>query len=658
MLMNYWFAAHEALLHLRNALNQYPNPDLLREINELIALVQNRKFIVAVVGEFNRGKSSLINALLGMPILPMDILPTTATANRIVYGLAPGVQILGKDGSRQKINVDELAEYVTKLTDESQQNAKNIQETMIEYPIPLCQNGVEILDTPGLNDTVEMENITNGILRDTHAVVFAVSATMPLSESEADWIAGMIQSERLQYLMFVVTFFDRVAKRDQQKVLAHIRGRISTMVQQRAEELYPEQPELLEKAKRMTTPETMFLMPVSARDALDAFDLGDDELLQKSNLPQFKQALMTALTAQQDEYAFERTRELLRRVEAWLHASNQQMTRIQEAQNLRENCNKALLCLQNYADAVNRSIQGLCTQIEAAVKTTPDASVSMREAANRAIQVRMGSIRTNDDVHNTLHAATLAAREAAKAHYLGQWKGEFLEVFSDQVALIEAEHEALLEKCRNLLGLVPQLQETLELKKKLWSRMGACLIPELPSTWNLDITGGFLKGVVTGGQRMAEDIGKTVRSAADFMEEKSTGFRKMKGKFESFMQKSGILEKVENIELPQLEIKEGLLTGRNLYLEISPKISEGTTHLILAWNGVPKLLAAILKAVYLDEEGLLTDATLQLALTKRKGEADATLKQRIQVREENFKDAMACLEEAAKSLKVHCESKP
>lgn len=656
--MDYRFAALEALQHLREALKKYPHPGLLQEINALTTLVQNQRFIVAVAGEFKRGKSSLINALLGMPILPMDVLPTTATANHIVYGPVPSVQILKKDGSKLQITVDELKDYVTKLTDESLQNAKSIQETVIEYPTILCQNGVEIVDTPGLNDNEEMENITNSILQNVHAVVFAVSATTPLSETEAAWLAGIIKNDRLQYLMFAVTFFDRVKKQDRQKVLDTIRKRISTMVQERVQAIYPDQPDLQKKAERMTDPQTMFLISVSSSDALDAFVSGDDELLQKSNLPEFKQSLMMAVNAHQNEYAILRTGKLIYQVEAWLSESIRQEAKLNEVQNLNDNCKEALQCLQQYTDNVKWNIRQLCEEIAPVVKVTPNAFAGMQEAANRVIHAQQGSIRTNDDVHSILNAATLAAREAVKTHYLTQWSSKHLPIFNRCVELIEAEHEALLEKCRILLDPVPQLQETLNLKKKLWSRISTCIIPELPSEWNLDITGGFLKGVVASGQRVTENIGKSVGSAADFIEKKSSGFRKMKGKFEDFMQKTGLAEKVEKIELPQLEIREGILTGKNLYQEIRPRISEATTHLILGWNKLPVHLSNILHAVYLDEEMLLTNSMLQLALTKRKGEIEATLMQRTKDREDDFKNATAYIEmakeivEKAKSLEM------
>ena len=649
--MNYRFTAYKALLHLKEALNKYPNHNLLNEINMLIEQVQERKFIVAVAGEFNRGKSSLINALLGLPILPMDILPMTATVNRIVYGLTPRVCIQMRDGSKMQIKINELAEYVTKQTDESREIARSIQETVIEYPTIICQNGIEILDTPGLNDTEEMTKITKTVLQKVHAVVFAVSAIMPLSMSEVNWLAKMIESEQLQYLMFAVTFFDRVAEQDKEKVLETIRLRISTMIQNRVLELYPDRSELIEKAKRLTAPDTMFLMPVASRDALDAFELGDDELLQKSNLPQFKIELITALNAQQDEYAIRRTSELLHQVETWLQEEKNQRNKLEEAKQIFHNCDNALQYLEKYVSDVQQRINQVYDKMEFVVRNTPDAYSRMREAANAVIDEYKGKIQSNEDVHNTLRKATMAAREAARAHYLKQWQiGGCLTILNQCIEYIQEEHEELQKKCEMLLDCVPQLQDTESLKKKLWLMMTGKVVPELPETWSLDITGGVLKDMASSGQRMAEKVGRFMSTATDYMEKKSPGFRKIKEDFDGFIRQNGFAEKVGNFKLSPMDVKEGLLTGRNLFVEIEPMLSKGTTSLIISWTKMPEIVGPILHQVYIGEERLQIDASLQLALTKRKGEADAMIWQYIQEYEERFENAWSCVEKAARAL--------
>jgi len=286
------------------------------------------------------------------------------------------------------------------------------------------------------------------------------------------------------------------------------------------------------------------------------------------------------------------------------------------------------------------------------VRDTLPASRAMKEAAANVIQLRQPGIHTNEDVHETLKAATDAAREAARTHYLSQWNAKYLAVFRSYVDELDAAHDNLLAQCLQLLPSVPQMKETQGLKKKLWGNISLCVIPELPAAWSLDITGGFLKNVVTGGQRMAESIGKTVNQATEYMEKKSLGFRNVKAKFTELLQQSGIAEKVESLELPQMEVSEGSLINRNLQAEILPKISEGTTHLMLSWNQLPERLEILLQAVYLDAEGLQTDTSLQLALTKRKGELDSSLMQTVQNREEQFKHARTCIEKAANTLNV------
>ena len=85
-------------------------------IREIIDKTAGEHFAVAIVGEFKRGKSTLINALLGQPILPADVLPATATLNRVTYSTEPYVMVEYKDGTEERVDIDRLAEYVTKLS--------------------------------------------------------------------------------------------------------------------------------------------------------------------------------------------------------------------------------------------------------------------------------------------------------------------------------------------------------------------------------------------------------------------------------------------------------------------------------------------------------------------------------------------------------------
>ena len=80
--------------------------------------LERRKFAVGILGEFRRGKSTVINSLLEKEIMPSDILPTSATMNRVTYDLTPHVVLQMRDGSEMEIGIAQLPDYVTKLDKE------------------------------------------------------------------------------------------------------------------------------------------------------------------------------------------------------------------------------------------------------------------------------------------------------------------------------------------------------------------------------------------------------------------------------------------------------------------------------------------------------------------------------------------------------------
>src|ERR1044072_883527 len=94
-------------------------------LDKIIKDIEEHCFRVAVVGEFRRGKSTFINALLGRAVLPSDILPTTATLNRVTYGDHPHVLIRfrkqdGQAARTEEVPLHELTNYVTKITPTSE----------------------------------------------------------------------------------------------------------------------------------------------------------------------------------------------------------------------------------------------------------------------------------------------------------------------------------------------------------------------------------------------------------------------------------------------------------------------------------------------------------------------------------------------------------
>jgi small GTP-binding protein len=261
-----------------------------QSIEDILHRVETNAFEIAVVGEFKRGKSTLINALLGREILPSDIVPTTATLNRITYGLKDQVKIRFKNGQEDIIAIDQLHQYVTKLTPEAAALSATVQEAVVYYPIPFCQNNVDIIDTPGLSDEATLTETTMAVLPKVDAAIFVVMAQSPLSDSERFFLESSLLTASLGRILFVVTGIDRCNRpEDVDKVLQSVEARINTHVLKGAEEKFgSDSPEYQGYLSRIGRPK---VFGVSAYQALQAKLSGDASLLAQSRFLELETAL-------------------------------------------------------------------------------------------------------------------------------------------------------------------------------------------------------------------------------------------------------------------------------------------------------------------------------------------------------------------------------
>jgi GTPase SAR1 family protein len=251
-------------------------------------------FQVAIIGEFKRGKSTLINALLGKDVLPTDVLPCSAALNKITYSITPFAKIEYRDGKTEDITIDQLIDYVTKLTKESEERARSIKEATVFYPVNFCKNGVTIIDTPGLNDDAAMADITLSVLPKIDAAIMVIMAMAPFSESERDFLENKILASDLGRVLFVVTGIDLLDEDDSERVIKNITERIQEHVINKAKSTYGENSKEFEAYKRKIG--NVKVYGLSAKKALKAKEKGDNDMLAKSLFPQFEAALERFLT--------------------------------------------------------------------------------------------------------------------------------------------------------------------------------------------------------------------------------------------------------------------------------------------------------------------------------------------------------------------------
>lgn len=144
------------------------------------------RFVIAVVGEFNRGKSTLINALVGEAVLPAGTLPLTAVPTELVWG-EPGAVVHFLDGGTRNVARDAVADFVTEAANPG--NVKRVARVEVRGRWPLCASGAVLVDAPGTG-SVHAHNTEAGrrALLEADGAVMVLAADIPVSAAERDLV--------------------------------------------------------------------------------------------------------------------------------------------------------------------------------------------------------------------------------------------------------------------------------------------------------------------------------------------------------------------------------------------------------------------------------------------------------------------------------------
>lgn len=208
--------------------------DNLRQLEERV-LADN--FKVFIMGEFKRGKSTFINAMLGQVILPASAIPCTAIINEVKWGDSPRARLHflgGKDGSpRKTLEVDyrHLDQYVVIPEGEEAANYTNpYEKAELFWPLDICRNGIEIGDSPGLNENPERQKITLSYLRTADAVIFVISCDSPISMSELNTI-DTIRDAGHKNIFFICNRINMIEEREQSRLKNYCVNKLSPLTE-------------------------------------------------------------------------------------------------------------------------------------------------------------------------------------------------------------------------------------------------------------------------------------------------------------------------------------------------------------------------------------------------------------------------------------------
>ena len=176
----------------------------------LVDRVAAGRFYVAVVGQFKRGKSTLIDALLDDAVLPAGIVPVTAVPTVVRFGSARTARVRLRDadgGAWQPIAPEALAEYVSE--ERNPENVRRVLGVEVLLPLPLLESGMCLVDTPGLGSVFEGNTrATREFVPQIDAAVVVIGADPPISGEELDLIADV--ARHVGHLIIVLNKADRV----------------------------------------------------------------------------------------------------------------------------------------------------------------------------------------------------------------------------------------------------------------------------------------------------------------------------------------------------------------------------------------------------------------------------------------------------------------
>ncbi len=255
------------ILRSASVLLREEKPDLHGPFADLFARLAEDRFNLVVVGRFSRGKSSLMNAMLGTERLPTGIVPLTSVITTVSYGSSERAMIQHEGWNLElEIPLDKLPDYITQQGNPG--NERRVEIAKIELPSELLRRGFHFVDTPGLGSSILANTrTTEQFLPQADAFMLVTSYDSPLSEEELRVLHGIAATPSRIFL--VVNKHDTVSMQEREQVLAHVR----------------------EQAKAVFGDSTPSIFSVSARDALDANKRGDRDSLEASGVSRLREEL-------------------------------------------------------------------------------------------------------------------------------------------------------------------------------------------------------------------------------------------------------------------------------------------------------------------------------------------------------------------------------
>jgi len=204
------------------SLNERIQRDLVRKLDE-------DRFHLVVVGEFNHGKSTFVNALLGEKVLASGVTPTTAAIHHLKHADKPEATVVYASGKREPIDFERTRSFA--VGGGASEHIGEVDFLEVGYPAPLLRERILLVDTPGVNDlSLQRADITYSYIPRADAVLFLLDAGQILKESERVFLEEKLLKASRDKIVFVITKWDLLSNEEQAEALAYAKDKLAKLV--------------------------------------------------------------------------------------------------------------------------------------------------------------------------------------------------------------------------------------------------------------------------------------------------------------------------------------------------------------------------------------------------------------------------------------------
>jgi hypothetical protein len=261
-------------------------PGLAMRLDDLAARLGQERLRIAVLGQFKRGKSTFLNALLGYPLLPTGVVPLTAIPTFLHWSPHFSLEAHDLDGKPlETVSSGDRSEITTILkrlvTEEGNpRNRLRVGRVDVFAPAPILADGIQLVDTPGIGSTLRHNtDAALAVLPECDAAFFVLSVDPPVTAAELEYLDQV--RPMISPLFFILNKIDYFAAADRPAAVSFLRRALGDHMPA-GEGGYP-------------------IFSVSARLALEAKQSGDEAGIENSGLAEIEKELTEILVRQKQE---------------------------------------------------------------------------------------------------------------------------------------------------------------------------------------------------------------------------------------------------------------------------------------------------------------------------------------------------------------------